>query len=593
MVTNRVNEAGMVAVMRLSHAARQLRHRGVIRKGGFVLLVIGLAGLAPQAIAQSFPAAFELRSLLPEAGGDGTAGFVLKGVDSDDFSGWSVSNAGDVNGDGIDDLIIGARDADPNGRSEAGESYVVYGRTTGFPATFELRSLFPEAGGDGTVGFVLKGIDANDRSGYSVSGAGDVNGDGIDDLIVGALEASPNGVNGAGESYLVFGRTTGFPAAFELRSLFPEAGGDGTTGFVLKGIDADDESGFSVSNAGDVNGDGIDDLIIGARLANAGGESYVVFGRNTGFPATFELRSLFPVAGGDGTEGFALKAIDAVDQSGISVSNAGDVNGDGIDDLIIGASSPNPNGKDNAGESYVVFGRNTGFPAAFELTSLLPPAGGDGTEGFVLGGIDPHDHAGGSVSNAGDVNGDGIDDLLIGAEVAVPHGASGAGESYVVFGRTTGFPAAFQLFSLFPEAGGDGTEGFVLKGIGRSDFSGNSVSNAGDVNGDGIDDLIIGASGGDPNGRASAGESYVVFGRTTGFPAAFELRSLFPEAGGDGTGGFVLKGIDTNDSSGWSVSSAGDVNGDGIDDLIIGARFADPNGESEAGESYVVFGRAP
>ena len=96
--------------------------------------------------------------------------------------------------------------------------------------------------------------------------------------------------------------------------------------------------------------------------------------------------------------------------------------------------------------------------------------------------------------------------------------------------------------------------------------------------------------------RLKASNAYFTFSTETGtfpFPAAFELRSLFPEAGGDGTGGFVLKGIDTNDSSGWSVSSAGDVNGDGIDDLIIGARFADPNGESEAGESYVVFGRAP
>ena len=85
----------------------------------------------------------------------------------------------------------------------------------------------------------------------------------------------------------------------------------------------------------------------------------------------------------------------------------------------------------------------------------------------------------------------------------------------------------------------------------------------------------------------------MVFGRNTGFPAAFELRSLFPAAGGDGTEGFVLNGSDAGDGLGISVSNAGDVNGDGIDDLIIGASLADPNGVSKAGESYVIFGRAP
>ena len=116
------------------------------------------------------------------------------------------------------------------------------------------------------------------------------------------------------------------------------------------------------------------------------------------------------------------------------------------------------------------------------------------------------------------------------------------------------------------------------------DRSGTSVSAAGDVNGDGIDDFIIGADGADPNGNIGAGESYVVFGSNAGFGASLELSAL------DGTNGFVINGIDRDDDSGVSVSAAGDVNGDGIDDIIIGAIRADPNGNNFAGESYVVFG---
>jgi hypothetical protein len=541
-----------------------------------------------------FPAAFELRSLDPRAGGDGSAGFILRGIDANDYSGYSVSGAGDVNGDGRDDLIIGATGGDPNDHQDGGESYVVFGRTGDFPAAFELRSLHPGAGGDGSAGFILKGIDQGDRTGSAVSGAGDINGDGLDDLLIVARRGEPNGQLEAGETYVVFGRAQGFPAAFELRRLDPAAGGDGSAGFILKGIDADDYSGSSVSEAGDVNGDGIDDLIIGARGGDTNGpdagESYVVFGRTTSFPAAFELSSLDPAEGGDGSEGFILNGIDIGDQSGSSVSGTGDVNGDGVDDLLIGAPGAGANAN-HSGESYVVFGRATGFPAVFELSDL---AAGDGSAGFILEGIDQRDSSGRSVSGAGDVNGDGAADLLIGAMTADPLGGFvDAGESYVVFGRAEGFPAVFELGSLDPAAGGDGSAGFILQGINVRDFSGVSVSGAGDVNGDGFDDLLIGAYWADPSGRQEAGESYVVFGRATDFPAAFKLSSLHPGAGGDGSAGVMFKGIDAGDSSGRSVSGAGDMNGDGLDDLFIGARLADVNGQSGAGESYVVFGRPP
>lgn len=463
---------------------------------------------------------------------DSSAGFLLSGINLGDLTGREVAGGGDVNGDGIDDIVIGAEHAEPPSAGRGGSAYVIFGDSENRYEDAGLEEL------DGEVGFRLDGA-SRDFAGIGLDIRGDINGDGIEDIAVGA-----EGVGDFhGGVYVFFGHDREFESTFDLSSL------NGADGFLIHGIDAGDRVGVAVSSAGDINNDGFDDILIGSPSAISGpteistGEAYVVFGKASQFANELSLVDL------DGENGFKISADIDTSNLGRSVSIGGDINGDGIDDMVVGSSDA----------SYVVFGRTTAFNAELNVEML------EGGTGFKLLG-----DAASSVHLGGDINDDGIADLIVGATNA----NNNAGAAYIVFGQSQDFGGVLTLES----------DGVTFLGIRQGDATGTSVS-AGDVNRDGIDDVIIGADGGTPDGVITTGSAYVVFGRTQGFPNENELSSL------DGVAGFQIHGADFRDELGDSVSYGGDLDADGFGDLVVGIPRGDLTDSDDTGEAYVLWGR--
>jgi PKD repeat protein len=441
-----------------------------------------------------------------------TANWTAEGNQAGAEFGCSVGTAGDVNGDGYSDVIIGARSYS-NGESKEGRAFVYYGSASGLSTSANWTAESNHA-------------DAN--FGYSVGTAGDVNGDGYSDIIIGAPHYTGTDTD-VSKAYVYYGSASG---------LNPSAA------WMAENTQASARFGWSVATAGDVNHDGYSDVIVGAPYFDNGqtdeGKAFVYHGSASGLstsPNWTAESNQTPEYGGA--------------QFGWSVATAGDVNGDGYDDVIIGANNssydyyPDPTECPDyyyhdvhGGKTYVYYGSASGLSTSPSWT-----AGGDR----------PSAEFGISAGTAGDVNGDGYSDIIVGAWLRGFPGFSDRGAAYIYYGSASGLSTSFDW-----RVGADSVAGL-----------GYSVGTAGDVNGDGYIDVIVGVPG---YSDGHTGRVYVYYGCATGTStkAAWMVQS---------------------DQAGSSVHTAGDVNGDGYSDVIVGVPHYD-NGETDEGKVFVYQGSA-
>jgi len=452
------------------------------------------------------------------------ADYKFVGENNQDYSGFPVSSAGDVDGDGLDDLLIGGYRNDAGG-VDSGAAYIVLASSLVSGGTINLSS----------ADYKLVGESAADRAGVSVSPAGDVDGDGLDDVLVGA-DANGAGGAGAGAAYIVLGSSLGSSSTIDLSD----------ADYKLVGEFENDMAGHSVSSAGDVDGDGLDDVLVGSPYNDDGGFDagavYIVLASSLGSSSTIDLSDADYKVVGEEDSGFAL-----------SVSSAGDVDGDGLGDTLLGAWSDDE-GAYAAGAAYVLLGSSLGSIGTIDVSDA----------DYKLLGEEMLDFTGQYVSSAGDVDGDGLDDLLI-ASYRNDSGGVDAGAAYIVLASSLGSSDTINLSSA----------DYKLVGEVAGDYAGVAVSSAGDVDGDGLDDVMVGAFL-YSNVGISSGMAYLILGSSLGTSSTIDLSSA----------DYRMEGESGFDYAGGSVSSAGDVDGDGLDDVLVGT-----SGDQgyHAGETFLIL----
>jgi len=457
----------------------------------------------------------------------------ITGKTTDKSFQFPISNAGDINNDGMDDIIIGGYGLEDEGKLES--AYLIYGQSTfsSVDIGFETFTVTPAE-----AGIAITGTEDWDGFGTFVSGAGDIDGDENDDFMIGAYRKS----NRQGRVYVVYGKSD-----LQNMNLLTPGLDPATTGFTISGNVDENYLGFSISKAGRINDDGLDDIIVGIHgKNNQKGAAVVIYGESKATRSNIDVND--PLATiSPGTAGFSMLGKEDGDLFGYSVSNAGDVNDDGRDDVIVGAP-----GKDNRkGAVYVIYGSQS--PVNIDLSvETLDPA----TTGFVVKGSAEGDLFGASVSAAGDFNGDGIDDIIIGANST----ESGRGAVYIIYGSQT--PSDIDLLTDPLEAA---STGFVIKGAAPGDQFGFSVKSLGDLNGDGLSDVMVGAPG---QGGSSQGAVHVIYGKKPESLSS-DVMDLSTTPLDPVTTGFTFTRDVADGKFGYSISS-GDFNDDQKTELFVG-----------------------